>query len=1169
MKKFFTFLMLLSTLCLSAIAAEVEVNRLYHVTCKRGAWTYDGGQMKGATADAADVKQQFAFVLYDSNTYLWSQAAQHFIDTDGVAKSVLEASPIQWEDLGDGTFRFYFSDDKNINLTQGMVLIDDWNEADDGNIMTLTPVEGFSSSTVLSVLKADISKKTFTFHIIGAPEGSNAKATYNGTQYAGEETVEAVSITPAELTATDIAGYAYSITVDGTDINVAYTELPFIQGQTYTLTLRGKSLVYDPSTGLLKTDVAATGNDAYFKLNGNSADGFTFFSVAANKYFQVQDETVDNAKAYAVAETEADATRYDYVGYEGGFTFKIHGTTDNYINERDNAFSTWNSGWGKTDGGGKLTFTVVEVEPEGVAEGDFYVKNPSSGTYFGFVGTSTSNGNFGPVAADNKLVCSFTQPEEGTFNIKLQGFNYVSCGTNGGFSNNTAANPLQLFKVNGSSAVKATTIEEGAEYLIVGNKNGTDYALSNGTNGKTGADLRTAGIAVTITDNTISTVFNACKWTFETYVNTDTREALEGVYIKNGEGKYFAIGGEGDDVNLLDEGQLWNIAPVTGHANAYTLENAELDAVKRFINSGSYGYTSKGEDYNARDIFFYELTDAATGECTLVEQPELGKTYAMVVQNITSSYAGFYAIYSGLAKDKNNRGDVIKLDVTELPATLTITEELSSSNGAITPAKALWTLTDTTEEPEPEPIFVEGTPITAIEEFTDGATVYLQDAKFSKYIVNATTVADAADVNCYITLEQVADNTFRLKLSNGKYLSYDPATVANDAPAYEEEDQVKATAYTIVAQGTYWRFQFAFAEDATAEQTYNIVGGSAPIITWNKPDGAIRRNFTVYKVPSEEPQSDEEMFAELTATLAAAGEILTLNKVEGGLDEQNDYVISSTVAGVVGYKPFEDVFNIGEACAITQYIIELAANDATTLALICATQDITIQDLTVELQALIDAYNEAEVVLPEEGKTYIIRLAPNESSWALTLGEAEEGAKSLNTVAYSEISGSLSKDNAWTCMGQEEYVVESESLGMRLRFTSASHPELYLGWKTVTASSTDLNTYWQISGKNAAAYGYLTMQAYNGTSHYKYLTTNAISGALDHSDTPFWVENSEYSSSYIFDEVDPANLDEGTVGIGTVIRSNASCQRYNLQGQRIGQSQRGINLAGGKKLLVK
>lgn len=1564
MKKFLTFLMLLSTLCLSAIAADIEVNRLYHVTCKRGAWTYDGGQMKGATADATDVKQQFAFVLYDSNTYLWSQAAQHFIDTDGVAKSVLEASPIQWEDLGDGTFRFYFSDDKNINLTQGMVLIDDWNEADDGNIMTLTPVEGFSSSTVLSVLKDDISKKTYTFHITGAPEGSNAKVTYNETQYAGEETVEAVVITPAELTATDIAGYAYSITIDGTNVNVNYTALPFIQGQTYTLTLRGKSLVYDPSTGLLKTDVAATGDDAYFILNGNSADGFTFFSVAANKYFQVQDETADDAKAYAVAETEADATRYDYVGYEGGFTFKIHGTTDNYINERDNAFSTWNSGWGMNDAGGKLTFTIVEEEPVSYTEGDFYVKNEAGGKYFGFVGTSTSDGNFGPVEEADKLVCTVTQPEEGTFNIQLFGFNYVSCGSNGGFSNNKAANALQLFKVNGSSAVKATTIEEGAEYLIVGNKNGTDYALSNGTNGKTGADLRTAGIAVTITDNTISTVFGVCKWTFEHYVSTDTREALDGVYLKNGEGKFFGIGGEGDDINILDEGQTWNITPVTADLNAYTLENAEIDATKRFVNTGSHGYTSKSEDYNAKNVYFYELTDAATGTCTLVAQPELGKTYAMVIKNVNDSYAGYYAIYSGLANGKTDRGDVISLG-TELPTSLTIDGTLSSSNGTITPAKALWTLTDTAEEPEPEPVFVEGTPIAAIEEFTDGATVYLQDAKFSKYIVNATTVADEPDVNCYITLEQVTENNFRLKLSNGKYLSYDPETIGNDAAAYDEEDQAKATVYTVVAQGNYWRFQFAFAENATAEQTYNIVGGSAPIITWNKPDGAIRRNFTVYKVASEEPidpeegfwvlaseasapvagktyalknvsknnyasnhgvlnsfdghvsdavwtiettgntvdgaptyylynkaekaywknddfegnpgldgydihnysgtnaywtntkaeamevtilaagsdatwrtagagsegyilalnrvvpdgeggdfyfklgqqapelamepwdedvawyfyeatigeepvgptfpetgkayqfkekdsgmflnvisdspdnkkdvilkktaqalyftavaggytiatedglyvgaspantwnmssqkeqiwvveeveggyalrtadagkylgfddvdnegaaayrdknyathhgifeitaygsaeltakdklaaaiaeakalsttdvpedlvaelnnaiemaegvlndaaatdadydeargilehaanavknyvpQTAAEMFADLNAALEQARAINELNKVEGAINETTyEYELTSTVAGQVGYKTYDEVFNVAEDIAVIEYLINLAGGTAEGLEALLNEQGESIRMYTAELVDLIAAYNNAGWVLPEKDKTYIIRSAPDKYSWAFYYNEG-----ALATAQWSTVQNALTTEYAWTCKGLEEYKIvnsdlEVESLGERVRFTNLAHQDQYLCWKGVTDNAKAGNTYWQISGKNAPLYGAMSMQAYDGSNHYKYLTLQVGTGgagavgSMNHGDGTSWVENSAYSSWYFFEEVDPASLSE-PVGIGTVIAPADNALRFNVQGQRIAKDVRGINIVNGKKLIRK
>ena len=1542
----------------------------------------------------------------------------------------------------------------------------------------------------------------YTLALVDAPAGVTVtiggEARTDGAEFSTENRLNTADI------AVVAEGYTYSIDITDGVVTITFKKIPFTAGKKYVISSVGHAneavyyLTNDGTNTKLARSTEYPAEAQYWTAESVSvaADGGINVSFVNNgKYFAFGATTAEAGHAVKLTQDDVDAENFynvqDYLNY---WPDKSTDTRFLYLAVKDD---NTNIGWGNWQGTGirsagysyqfKFDEIAEEEEPVSYTEGDFYVKNEASGKYFGFVGTSTSDGNFGPVEEADKLVCTVTQPEEGTFNIQLFGFNYVSCGSNGGFSNNKAANALQLFKVNGSSAVKATTIEEGAEYLIVGNKNGTDYALSNGTNGKTGADLRTAGIAVTITDNTISTVFGACKWTFEHYVNTDTREALEGVYVKNGEGKFFGIGAT--DIDILDEGQTWTIAPVKTEEKAYTLENTSIDAVKRFVNTGSNGYLSKSEDYNARSVYFYELTNATTGECTLVEQPELGKTYAMVIHNITTGYPGYYAIYSGLANGKTDRGDVISLG-TELPTSLTIDATLSSSNGTITPAKALWTLTDTAEEPEPEPVFVEGTPIAAIEEFTDGATVYLQDAKFSKYIVNATTVADEPDVNCYITLEQVAENNFRLKLSNGKYLSYDPETIGNDAAAYDEEDQAKATVYTVVAQGNYWRFQFAFAENATAEQTYNIVGGSAPIITWNKPDGAIRRNFTVYKVASEEPidpeegfwvlaseasapvagktyalknvsrnnyasnhgvqasfdghvsdavwtiestgntvdgaptyylynkaekaywknddfegnpgldgydihnycgtnaywtntkaeamevtilaagstetwrtqgagsegyilalnrvvpsgdggnyyfklgqqgsdlamepwdedvawyfyeatvgeepvgpiepefpltgqpyllkekdsgmylnvipdsednkkdvvlkkkgqdlyftaveggytittadglyvggfsngwnmsskvaqtwvveeveggyalrtadagkylgfdtidnegaaayrdknyatnhgifefeldvfpaegkayqfkekdsgmflnvipdspdnkkdvvlkktaqalyftaveggytiatedglyvgaspantwnmsslnaqtwvveeveggyalrtadagkylgfdtvdnegaaayrdksysanhgifeitaygtaeltaqdklaaaiaeakalnttgvptdlveelnnaiemaegvladetstdadyeeaqgilehaanavknyvpQTAAEMFADLKAALEQATAILEANKVEGQLNETTyEYELTSTVAGKVGYKPYDEVFSIGEDVAAINWILELVGNNADVLEALLNEEGMSIRMYTAELVDLIAAYEAAGWVLPEKDKTYIIRLAPDQYSWAFNYSE---GALTLNK--WSEVKDALTAEYAWTCKGLEEYQIvnsdlEVESLGNRVRFTNLAHKDQYLCWKGVTDNAKAGNTYWQISGKNSPQYGAMSMQAFDGSNHYKFLTIEVYSGSMNHGDSWNWVNNSTYSSWYTFEEVDPNQFGE-IVGIGTVIAPADNALRFNIQGQRIAKDVRGISIVNGKKLIRK
>ncbi len=1776
----------------------------------------------------------------------------------------------------------------------------------------------------------------YTLALVDAPAGATVtiggEARADGAEFSTENRLNTADI------AVVAEGYSYSIDITAGVVTITFKKLPITAGKKYVISsvAHANDAVYyltnDGTNTKLARSTEYPTEDKYWTAESVSvgANGGVNVSFVNNgKYFAFMATTTEAKHAVMLTQDDVDADNFynvqDNLNY---WPDKATDTRFLYLAVKDD---NTNIGWGGWQGTGirtdgysyqfKFDEIAEEEEPVSYTEGDFYVKNEASGKYFGFIGTSTSDGNFGPVEEADKLVCTVTQPEEGTFNIQLFGFNYVSCGSNGGFSNNKAANALQLFKVNGSSAVKATTIEEGAEYLIVGNKGGTDYALSNGTNGKTGADLRTAGIAVTITDNTISTVFGACKWTFEHYVNTDTREALDGVYLKNGEGKFFGIGAT--DIDILDEGQTWTIAPVKTEEKAYTLENTSIDAVKRFVNTGSNGYLSKSEDYNARSVYFYELTNATTGECTLVEQPELGKTYAMVIHNITSGYPGYYAIYSGLANGKTDRGDVISLG-TELPTSLTIDATLSSSNGTITPAKALWTLTDTAiDEPEPKQFVLgpedisakkayiiyttaRGGLTVASEEATTlsgtmqsgvgqtnadktnvlqqfafvgyEGTYYLYNVGAKKYVsisglteqpVNAIQFADADDT----TVRLLFDASHNFNLGGGKqYLcdgwnskdagnsfiievasDFDQTALAEAIAAVVEQQKLNDALAEAIAQAqvayaennipaevssegliteptqfsspntttdgqcssadevypylldndanTYWhssweggqvpmhthylqvelneeiqgelllqmtrrnvlgnhitlmsidasadgetyapagQIYLPFAEggevvsnafvlpqatkylrlyaDETAgnqanlgywhaaelqlfaavqpsknaanptvsaglqeaiaaakavenatqedidaltnalsvynasissedpeegfwvlaseasapvagktyalknvsknnyasnhgvlnsfdghvsdavwtiETTGNTVDGAPTYYLYNKaekaywknddfegnpgldgydihnysgtnaywtntkaeamevtilaagsdatwrtagagsegyilalnrvvPDGeggdfyfklgqqgsdlamepwdedvawyfyeatigeepvgptfpltgqpyllkekdsgmylnvipdsednkkdvvlkkkgqdlyftAVEGGYTIttadglyvggfsngwnmsskvaqtwvveeveggyalrtadagkylgfdnienegaaayrdknyatnhgifefeldvfpaegkayqfkekdsgmflnvipdspdnkkdvilkktaqalyftaveggYTIATEDglyvgaspantwnmsslnaqtwvveeveggyalrtadagkylgfdnidnegaaayrdksysanhgifeitaygtaeltakdklaaaiaeakalsttdvpedlvaelnnaiemaegvlndaaatdadydeargilehaanavknyvPQTAAEMFADLNAALEQARAINELNKVEGAINETTyEYELTSTVAGQVGYKTYDEVFNVAEDIAVIEYLINLAGGTAEGLEALLNEQGESIRMYTAELVDLIAAYNNAGWVLPEKDKTYIIRLAPNDYSWAF---HYSEGALALNK--WTEVKDNLTAEYAWTCKGLEEYKIvnsdlEVESLGDRVRFTNLAHQDQYLCWKGVTDNAKAGNTYWQISGKNSPQYGAMSMQAYDGSNHYKFLTIEVYSGSMNHGDSWNWVNNSTYSSWYTFEEVDPNQFGE-IVGIGTVIAPADNALRFNVQGQRIAKDVRGINIVNGKKLIRK
>lgn len=149
--------------CIKSIS-ELSNNKLYTVVQKshsKGAtsWAIAAGgdafvsskQVEGAVAGQADdTKQQFAFLSYGENIYLYHPAEKKFVNKD----ATLSATPVDAITLLDGAFKNTFMvkfDDShyvNVNGEQNMG-IDSWSAADGGNSCTITPVADFDPTQAL------------------------------------------------------------------------------------------------------------------------------------------------------------------------------------------------------------------------------------------------------------------------------------------------------------------------------------------------------------------------------------------------------------------------------------------------------------------------------------------------------------------------------------------------------------------------------------------------------------------------------------------------------------------------------------------------------------------------------------------------------------------------------------------------------------------------------------------------------------------------------------------------------------------------------------------------------------------------------------------------------------------------------------------------------------
>lgn len=130
----------------------------------------------------------------------------------------------------------------------------------------------------------------------------------------------------------------------------------------YTLTIRGKHVSYDQSTQEIKigTPVDYT-NEHLFQFQGNPFDGYKFLNRAAGASKVAGSESVTDGVVIKMFESNNASARIYQLSNNSGFHFKAKNTENGYINDNNGKFSYWNHSYAASDGGGRFTFTKVDV----------------------------------------------------------------------------------------------------------------------------------------------------------------------------------------------------------------------------------------------------------------------------------------------------------------------------------------------------------------------------------------------------------------------------------------------------------------------------------------------------------------------------------------------------------------------------------------------------------------------------------------------------------------------------------------------------------------------------------------------------------------------------------------------------------------------------------------
>ena len=353
-------------------------------TPQRGGWMNVDGALKGTLqggasveTDATDANQLFALVDYEGKTYLWNEGAKHFLNDAGQFVSILTATPIYcteeagYEGICDKTYFFHFSEEKNINLGGSkQIIIDDWSEADAGNMMVINAAEGFDAEAVAAVIKADTSLAitSITWTITDGEGNEIATETQTQCEEGKEYTVQ-FSLYGVELKGetTVVAGKEdQNITLvaefTGT-LPVEYAATLDAVEHWYALRLHSNQqhwLYSDEGTLAFGGEEAQTDEYAW-ALVGDPLRGFQLYNKALGAA-----AALDAANPCTLSEDGLTARFYVHPTAEAnhvddGFCLKAYGESQ-YLNYQGGAIKRW----GAADAGSTFVFDEIVEIPDGI-----------------------------------------------------------------------------------------------------------------------------------------------------------------------------------------------------------------------------------------------------------------------------------------------------------------------------------------------------------------------------------------------------------------------------------------------------------------------------------------------------------------------------------------------------------------------------------------------------------------------------------------------------------------------------------------------------------------------------------------------------------------------------------------------------------------------------------
>ncbi len=345
------------------------------------------GKVVGTVAqDPNDVNQQFRIEQTNGNYYLYSVAAEKYVDSNG-NYSATATSALTFQNVG-GAYPWKLligGNGMNSQETGQMdagIVVNSWVQTDPGNCYIIDEVV--------------TGPQTYTIDVLGTDDAA-AGVVYEGAEYKDGATISTESaVKKSHFTANEVADKFAVISVDGTTVYVSYFDA---DTKFYTIQ-NGKG-------GYVSVNPTYMSGGSLTLANKNKPQdnqGIWAFVEQSAGVYKVYNYSTGLSKVIGMTGSEASArakmvdpaTTTSTIDFDGTFNFgngepsyiKWKGTTSQYWNDRNSYLALWNSTGAIGDTGSKFFLEEVDYadypdeyfyevsEIEGVAA--FSPKNPNT-----------------------------------------------------------------------------------------------------------------------------------------------------------------------------------------------------------------------------------------------------------------------------------------------------------------------------------------------------------------------------------------------------------------------------------------------------------------------------------------------------------------------------------------------------------------------------------------------------------------------------------------------------------------------------------------------------------------------------------------------------------------------------------------------------------------------